>query len=642
MNLALKRAVMAGGVFCTLLAGLLFLLGLPLVAGARPGYATYATVTMLVYTLSCFGMAAVVAILGRDPLARYAAVMLAVIGGAGSPYTDPLSARPELFVAARFGNFLLGVFVVWFLVIFPTSRPMPRWAALPFAAWAAATLAVILNSALYPPGGDPPGILGLLMVAGFLGGVAAQGWRWRKASDQVARAQTRWVLLGLVIAIVFTAVPAFALPGNGGVTGFAITSLAWLAVPASIAIAVTRYRLWDIDVVINRATVYGAVTVILVATYLGIIVGANAVFAGRGQTLLSLAAAGLVAVAFQPLRLAVQQVVNRVMYGERDDPRAVLLRLGRAVDESMAGDGLLHRIANTLASALRLPYAAVALRGGEIFSWGTEPEEEREVLSLPLTHQGEAVGELRLAPRGPRDPFSPADLGLLRELSVHVAAAAHAVELAAELRKSREGLVNARAEERRRLRRDLHDGLGPQLVSLALKLEAERNRAGRDEELRGTLAELAGQTRTVIADVRRLVYALRPPALDELGLVDALGQAGQAVADWMQFEFDRPDELPPLPAAVEVAAYRITQEALNNVVRHSGARHCRLALSLAGGGLRLEVSDDGSGIPIGAPAGIGLSSMRERAEELGGRLELDTAEGGGTRLAAFLPCATEG
>lgn len=641
MNLALKRAVLAGGVLCTLLAALLFVLGLPLVAGARPGYATYATATMLVYTLSCFGMAAVVAILGRDPLARYAAVMLAVIGGAGSPYTDPLAARPDLFVAARFGNFLLVALVVWFLVIFPTGRPMPRWAVFPFAAWAAATLAVILNPSIYPPGGDPPGILGLLMVAGFLGGVAAQGWRWWKASDQVARAQTRWVLLGLVIAIVFTAVPAFALPGNGGVTGFVITSLAWLCVPASIAIAVTRYRLWDIDVVINRAVVYGAVTVILVATYLGINVGANAVFAGRGQTLLSLAAAGLVAVAFQPLRLAIQQVVNRFMYGERDDPRAVLLRLGRAVDESMAGDGLLYRIANTLTSALRLPYAAVALRGGEVFEAGTEPEEGRDILRLPLTHQGEAVGELRLAPRGPRDPFSPADLELLRELAVHVAVAAQAVELAAELRKSREGLVNARAEERRRLRRDLHDGLGPQLVSLALKLEAERNRAGREEELRGTLAELAGQTRTVIADVRRLVYALRPPALDELGLVDALGQAGQAVAEGMQFEFDRPDELPPLPAAVEVAAYRITQEALNNVVRHSGARRCRLALSLAVGGLRLEISDDGSGIPAGAPAGIGLSSMRERAEELGGHLELDTAEGGGTRLAAFLPCATE-
>jgi signal transduction histidine kinase len=641
VSLVLQRAVTAGGVLCTLLAGLLFLLGLPLVAGARPGYATYATVTMLVYTVSCFGMAAVVAILGREPLARYAAVMLAVIGGSGSPYTDPLSARPGLFVAARFGNFLLVAFVVWFLVIFPTSRPMPRWAALPFAAWAVATLAVILNPAIYPPGGDPPGILGLLIAAGFFSGVAAQVWRWRKSSDQVARAQTRWVLLGLVIAIVFTLIPAFALPGNGGLTGFVITSLAWLAVPASIAIAVTRYRLWDIDVVINRAVVYGAVTVILVAAYLAINLGANAVFAGRGQTLLSLAAAGLVAVAFQPLRLAVQQVVNRVMYGERDDPRAVLLRLGRAVDESMAGDGLLQRIANTLASALRLPYAAVALRGGEIFSAGTQLEEGG-VLSLPLTHQGEAVGELRLAPRGARDPFSPADLELLRELAVHVAVAAQAVELAAELRRSREGLVNARAEERRRLRRDLHDGLGPQLVSLALKLEAERNRAGRDDELKGTLAELAGQTRSVIADVRRLVYALRPPALDELGLVDALGQAGQAVADGMQFEYARPEELPPLPAAVEVAAYRITQEALNNVVRHSGARHCRLALSLAGGGLRVEVSDDGSGIPAGAPAGIGLSSMRERAEELGGRLDLDTTEGGGTRLAAFLPCATDG
>ena len=199
--------------------------------------------------------------------------------------------------------------------------------------------------------------------------------------------------------------------------------------------------------------------------------------------------------------------------------------------------------------------------------------------------------------------------------------------------------MTARAEERRRLRRDLHDGLGPQLVSLALKLEAARNRSEADERMRELLTALAGQTRSVIADVRRLVYALRPPALDELGLLGALAQVGAAAGDAIEFTFDRPERVPPLPAAVEVAAYRIAQEALTNVIRHSGARRCTLRLAVTGGEVRLEVTDDGAGIAPGAPAGVGLHSMRERAEELGGRLEVGSAEGGGGHIVAFLPCA---
>jgi len=223
---------------------------------------------------------------------------------------------------------------------------------------------------------------------------------------------------------------------------------------------------------------------------------------------------------------------------------------------------------------------------------------------------------------------------------VHVAAAAHAMELAAELRKSREGLVNARAEERRRLRRDLHDGLGPQLVSLALKLEAERNRAGRDEELRGTLAELAGRTRTVIADVRRLVYALRPPALDDLGLVAALREGARHYEDvGLTVEFNAPEPLPALPAAVEVAAYRIAQEALTNVVRHAEASCCLVTIAVdeAAGQLSLEIADNGRGLPARRRSGVGLESMRDRATELGGTWTIESGASGSARVRVELP-----
>jgi len=520
---------------------------------------------------------------------------------------------------------------------------VPRWAAVPYGVWAAVLLVVMLATPPYPPG-DPPDLWGQLMALGFLGGLACAVWRWRRVSDAEARAQTRWVLLGLATAIaavlVGSFVPALAPGSAGAAIGFAIVTLGSLALPVTVAVAVTRYRLWDVDLVINRAAVYTAVAGILLAAYLAIVLGAEALLAGRGQELLALAAAGVVAIAFQPLRQGLQRLVNRLMYGDRDDPRGLLHRLAEALDESVAGESVLPRIATTVATALRLPDAAVALRDGTVFAAaGAEATAPPDLLRVPLVHQGEELGELRLVPRSPRDPFTPRDLDLVRELAVHVAAAAHAVLLAIALRQSRERLVTARAEERRRLRRDLHDGLGPQLVSLALKLEAARNRSEADERMRELLTALAGQTRSVIADVRRLVYALRPPALDELGLLGALAQVGAAAGDAIEFTFDRPERVPPLPAAVEVAAYRIAQEALTNVIRHSGARRCTLRLAVTGGEVRLEVTDDGAGIAPGAPAGVGLHSMRERAEELGGRLEVGSAEGGGGHIVAFLPCA---
>jgi signal transduction histidine kinase len=637
------RAGAVGGALCALLAALLFGLGIPLVGAAHPSYPVFATVTLAAFTVSCFLVAAVVAARSREPMALYAAAMLAMLGGGGAPYTDTLAARPGLFVPARLGVFLLIALVVGFLVLFPTFRPVPRWAVVPFAAWAAALLAVVLATPVYPPG-NPPDNWGQLMIGGLVGGLACQGWRWRVASDTVARAQTRWVLLGVATAILCTIagtlIPFLGPGGELAGLGFAVVTLGSLAIPVSIGVAVTRYRLWDVDLFVNRAAVYSAVVAILVALYLGVVLGAEAALAGRGQTILALVAAGLVAIAFQPLRGGVQRVVNRLMYGDRDDPRSVLRRLGEALDETVAGAGVLPRIARTVASALRLPSVAVALRDGQVFAEGHAGEGE--VLRLPLAYQGEHVGELRLAARGPRDPFAPRDLELLRELAVHIGAAGHAVLLAAELRQSRERLVNARAEERRRLRRDLHDGLGPQLVSVALKLEAARNRADGAGALRQTLGDLAGQTRAVIADLRRVVHALRPPALDEVGLVAALGQAGEAAAEGaVEFAYERPDALPPLPAAVEVAAYRITQEALTNVVRHARARRCTLRLVMDRDGLVVEVTDDGAGIAPDAPPGIGLRSMRERAEELGGRLDVAPAAGGGTRLVALLPCAAE-
>lgn len=637
------RVLTAGGVLCALLAVALFLLGLPLVGAARPAYSAYATAVCLTFSLVCFGLGAVVAVRSSDPMARYAAVMLAMLGGAGPPYTDPLSARPGLFVPARLGTFLLVATIVGFLLIFPSGRVRPRWALWPALALAGATLFVMLSPSVYPPSPNPPDVLGLLMLAGLGGGLAAQGWRWSRISDREARRQTQWVVLGAAIAI---AVLTLSVTLSGRLpprladeVSFTTVNLGLLAIPVSIGLAVTRYRLWQVDFFVNRALVYGALTAMLVAAYLAIVLGLQAVLAGRGQAVISLIAAGLVAVAFQPLRQSIQRLANRLMYGERDEPLSILLRLGRTLDETVSTETLLPRIVETVAGALRIPYVAVALReDDEDVVAASHGQPTEDLLRLPLTHQRTLVGELRLANRGPHDAFSPADLEVLRELAVHVGAAAKSVLLTRELQRSRERLVAARAEERRRLRRDLHDGLSPQLVGVALKLDGIRNRLEEMPEVRRELDELADRTRAAIADVRRIVYALRPPALDELGLIAAIRQSADVDGSGIDICIDAPEGLPALPAAVEVAAYRIAQEAVTNVVRHSGARNCRLSVTLEGGVLRLEVSDDGAGLSPNASAGVGLSSMRERAEELGGRLELETAVGGGTRIAALLPC----
>jgi signal transduction histidine kinase len=255
-----------------------------------------------------------------------------------------------------------------------------------------------------------------------------------------------------------------------------------------------------------------------------------------------------------------------------------------------------------------------------------------------LSYQGETVGQLILAPRAAGESFSLADRRLLDDLARQAGVAAHAVRLTSDLRRSRERLVSAREEERRRLRRDLHDGLGPQLASVTLKLDAARNLLEHDPAATGTLlADLKTQTQAAIADIRRLVYDLRPPALDDLGLVSALRQQiGQYQYNQLNIKIDAPDNLPPLPAAVEVAAYRIVQEAITNVVRHADARNCIVSLGV-GNGLCLDIRDDGRGLPADRRAGVGLSSMRERATELGGHCEIGPAPGGGTCVMAWLP-----
>jgi signal transduction histidine kinase len=439
-----------------------------------------------------------------------------------------------------------------------------------------------------------------------------------------------------------------------------VAVFALLVVPVFTYIAILRYHLYDIDLLINRTLVYGSLSACVVGVYVLAVGGLGVLFQARGNLAISLLATGLVAVLFQPLRSRLQRSVNRLMYGERDDPYAVLSRLGRRLEATLAPESVLPTITETIAQALKLPYAAILLKEGEGFrtaaAYGS-PTGEPEV--LPLMYQREEIGRLVLSPRAPGEEFSSADRSLLEDLARQAEVAVHAVRLTADLQRSRERLVTTREEERRRLRRDLHDGVGPTLTGMALQLNAARKLVVRNkrEDAEETLARLQQRTEDTIAEMRRVIYGLRPPALDDLGLTPSIRQQAQSqgMVDlptgtktnerWEGrplFSMEAPEKLPPLPAAVEVACYRIVQEALTNVARHARAKTCHVSLSVDRdeGVLEVEITDDGVGIPEERVAGVGLSSMRERAEELGGTLEVEPRPEGGTRVLARLPLPT--
>jgi signal transduction histidine kinase len=334
-----------------------------------------------------------------------------------------------------------------------------------------------------------------------------------------------------------------------------------------------------------------------------------------------------------------QRAVNRFLYGQRDEPYRVISRLGQRMEATLAPDAVLSVIVETVAQALKFPYAAITLQHEQASpiaaSYGSAGGP---LFRLPLLYQSEQVGELLLAPRARGESLTPADHRLLTDLARQVGIAAHAVRLTADLQHSRKRLVTAREEERRRLRRDLHDGLGPALAGITLKLDAARNLLTSDPSAANALLiDLKKQTQAALTDIRRLVYELRPPTLDELGLVQALReQAEQYLQDGLRITLDAPEPFPPLPAAVEVATYRIMQEAVTNVVRHAQADTCTIRFAL-NQGLDIEICDDGCGIPVGQRAGVGLTSMRERAAELAGICEIEAMATRGTRLHVRLP-----
>ncbi len=417
----------------------------------------------------------------------------------------------------------------------------------------------------------------------------------------------------------------------------------YLAAIARIKGVIWRFRTLDANLLINRALVYGLLTAIIVAIYL-VIVRYVGVASDEeiGELTIALLVPAVIVFLAQPIRHRLQHGVNQLMYGERDDPYAVLSDLSQRLEAALAPEAVLPTIVDTVAQALKLPYVAITIRQGNEFSLAAaHGSPVGDPLTLPLIHQRVTIGQLLVAPRSSDTSFSPADWRLLQGIAHQAGVAAHGVRLTADLQCSREQLVTAREEERRRLQRDLHDGLGPSLASLTLKLDTARNLLAQDPAATSALLmELKAQTQAIVVDVRRLVYDLRPLALDQLGLVCAIREYAASLSDHdeLQVSIEAPEHLPSLPAAVEVVAYRIVQEALTNVVRHAQARTCTIRFLLDDTPLLyLEIRDDGHGLPPNYRPGMGMHSMRERAAELGGTCAIASLPSGGTLVWARLP-----
>jgi two-component system NarL family sensor kinase len=482
---------------------------------------------------------------------------------------------------------------------------------------------------------DVSSALGLAAGAAALASLAL---RWRRAG-RTTRQQIKWFLAAAPLMIASVVVTQY-LP-DALTLGLVLGAVAGAVTAAALGLAVLRYRLYEIDVLLSRAVVYGVLSVALAGLYLSVVAIAGGSFGTGDGFSVQLVAMVVAAAVLLPVRGRLQRRVDQLFFGDRGWPYFTMARLGRRVEEATKAEPVLGLVVTTVAVSLRLPYAAVQLRIADRWvpnaAWGLAPAD---VVAFPLTFQRETVGRLLVGQRAPRDRLSQDDERLLTNLASQVAPAAHAVALRQALDESRAGLVTAREEERRRLRRDLHDELGPTIAGLILGLDTAAAMCAGQNELAQLLTGLKAESQRAVTDIRRITYGLRPPALDEAGLVGALRAEVERLerqAPELSIALHIPDgDFAELPAAVEVAAYRIVTETVTNVLRHASARYCDVRI-LAGHDLRLEVCDDGTGMPEGWRAGVGITAMRERVAELGGELTIAPRTPGGTRVDARLP-----
>ena len=550
-------------------------------------------------------------------------------------------------------TFAIGLFLPLTLLLFPDGRPAgPGWRWVVAAAVLEGVGFVLTAANPAPDVVDGRSITPLLTIAGYAqlswlwnitGGI---GWvaimvaalislvvRFRRGNEMLRR-QLLWLLLALLIVVGYAGV-LWGVLADVPILGLLVIPL----IPVSITIAILRYQLLDIRLVVARALLYGLLTAAGIALYVGLVATIDALLRSRISLAGGIVATVVIALAFNPGRRWLQRLIDRLFYGDRLDPGRTMSLVGaRLVD---AGGSGLTGVLDALRDSLRLPFAAIFDGMTEAARSGRRTEL---VHIVPLIYEQHAIGRLEVGMRSGQGKLTGPDLEVLDLLAGPLALAVHSTSLSSALQQSRVGIVGAREEERRRLRRDLHDGLGPALTGIAFKADAAQNLLAENPQRSSELLrDLRSDVSVAIADIRRLVYGLRPPTLDDLGLISSLRQEAARVARDprgapMAIELTGPATLPPLPAAVEVAAYRIVVEAMTNATRHAAADQLTIGLTvLDDSDLWIEISDNGTIASERWTPGVGLTSMRERAAELGGSCQAGPTEGGGGRVSVRLP-----
>jgi len=616
-----------------------------------------------------------------------ALAIINLIQGIGTNYvTHWLYAQdvPRAFVvplglAAGAANATTALSLIYLFLVFPDGHTLsPRWrilARINLALVVPGLIAVLLDPAVISDGHrqvtNPFGLGGthsvMTRIAGaynglggilLLLGVVSLVLRYRHG-DSEQRQQLKWFIAGVGLFV-------FGLLA-GGITAWpppmvVAANVGLAALPVSIGIAVLKYRLYDIDVVINRTLVYGALALFITAIYVAIVVGIGALIGsgGKPNLALSIIATAIVAVAFQPVRERVQKVANRLVYGKRATPYEVLSQFSERVAESYAADDVLPRMARVLADGTGAARADVWLRTGDILrqaaSWpvpsaaaeparvaGNSLPEMLEVdRAVEVRHQGELLGALTVT-RRKGESLTPVEEKLLSDLARQAGLVLRNVGLTAELlqrmedlRASRQRLVAAQDEERRRLERNLHDGAQQNLVALKVKLGLAEMFAEKDPaRASATLAELKADTDEALETLRDLARGIYPPLLADKGLVAALESQARKATLPVEVEADG---IGRYPQDIEAAVYFCCLEALQNLQKYAGASRSIIHLGDHDGDLSFEVEDDGKGFdPATTPRGSGLTNMADRLDALGGGVELESSPGAGTTLRGRVP-----
>lgn len=558
-----------------------------------------------------------------------------------------------LYAGWQGGTGLFGGFAAWVAIwgfapyfftlpvlphVFPDGHPIsPRWRRALVAVLVVASVTTVarmfapttadiapdVENPLALPGGgwlNYVTLIGALSI--FLVGIplaVASLWVRMRRAEGVERIQLQWLVLGGVILAV-GGLPI--LPGEWGL------SVGLLGLPVAIGIAMLRHGLFDVALTLNRALVFGLLTGLVVAAYALAIYGIQAVAPGSRWGFLLVAAAALLAAA---ARDRVQALVDRLLYGHRHNPYAVITRVGRRVAAASEPVEALARLVDGLRDALRLPYVGFTGDGINV----ADGSPTHGVRVVPVEALGEPMGTLQVGLRAHDERWTAEETAAVEEVAARAGTLAYAARLVDDVAQSRRRIVTAREEERRRISADLHDGVAPALAGSALQLDSLARRLAQDPELADRAEDLRDRLRGTVTQLRALVHGLRPPVLDQLGLAGALRQLVSGhetpVCTAEIGDLDTPS------AAVEVAAYAIASEAFGNALRHSAASRITLTAAAADGNLVLALSDNGIGLPGRPRAGVGMVSMRERAVEVGGRLDLLETPGGGTTVHAVLP-----